>query len=73
MRDDPVAIAATDVNEVVFRLVHERSGSISAEHGIGQAKVAELPHYKSAVELEVMHRLKRVLDPQGIMNPGKVI
>jgi FAD/FMN-containing dehydrogenase len=73
MRDDPVAIAATDVNEVVFRLVHERSGSISAEHGIGQAKVAELPHYKSAVELEVMHRLKRVLDPQGIMNPGKVV
>ena len=73
MRDDPVAIAATDVNDVVFRLVHERSGSISAEHGIGQAKVAELPHYKSAVELEVMHRLKRVLDPQGIMNPGKVI
>jgi len=73
MRDDPVAIAATDVNEVVFRLVHERAGSISAEHGIGQAKVAELPHYKSAVELAVMHRLKAVLDPQGIMNPGKVI
>ena len=73
MRDDPVAIAATDVNEVVFRLVHERAGSISAEHGIGQAKVAELPHYKSAVELDVMRRLKQVLDPQGIMNPGKVI
>jgi FAD/FMN-containing dehydrogenase len=72
-RDDPVAIAATDVNEVVFALVHERSGSISAEHGIGQAKVHELPHYKSEVEMELMHRVKRALDPQGIMNPGKVV
>jgi FAD/FMN-containing dehydrogenase len=72
-RDDPQAIAATDVNEVVYALVHARNGSISAEHGIGQAKVHELPHYKGAVEIDVMQRLKAALDPAGIMNPGKVV
>jgi FAD/FMN-containing dehydrogenase len=72
-RDDPVAIAATDVNETVYALVHRRAGSISAEHGIGQAKVAELPHYKSVVEMDLMREVKRALDPQGIMNPGKVL
>ncbi|MBI3938946.1 MAG: hypothetical protein HY323_18390, partial [Betaproteobacteria bacterium] len=44
-----------------------------AEHGIGQAKLAELARYKSALELEMMRTLKEAFDPYGIMNPGKVL
>ena len=48
-------------------------GSISAEHGLGQLKRDEIQRYKSPLELELMRKLKRALDPQGIMNPGKVL
>ncbi len=61
----------------VYRLVHDsvhaHGGSISAEHGVGQLKRDELPVYKSAVELALMQRIKAALDPQGIMNPGKLL
>ena len=53
--------------------VHAFGGSISAEHGIGQLKRDYLPRYKDAVELDLMRRIKAALDPQGIMNPGKVL
>jgi len=72
-REDAGDRAATDVNRVVHDVVHQFGGSFSAEHGIGQAKKTELAHYKSAVEIELMRTLKRALDPQGIMNPGKVL
>jgi FAD/FMN-containing dehydrogenase len=49
------------------------NGSISAEHGLGQAKREEIRRYKSALELDLMRRVKSALDPLGIMNPGKVI
>ncbi|MFV9474869.1 FAD-binding oxidoreductase [Advenella sp. RU8] len=62
-----------EVYEVVHDSVHAFNGSISAEHGIGQLKKDLLPHYKSAVELSLMRKIKRALDPSGIMNPGKVI
>jgi len=62
-----------DVNEVVHGIVARHGGSISAEHGIGQLKRDLLPRYKSAVEMELMRQLKRTLDPNGIMNPGKVL
>ena len=48
-------------------------GSISAEHGIGQLKREELLRYKSPLEMEMMCSVKRALDPQGLMNPGKVL
>ncbi len=53
--------------------MHRLGGSISAEHGIGALKRDELPHYKAALELDLMRAIKGVLDPQGIMNPGKVL
>ncbi len=61
------------VNALVFDQVQRFGGSISAEHGIGTLKVAKLPHYKSPVAMRLMKALKQALDPQGIMNPGKVM
>jgi FAD/FMN-containing dehydrogenase len=58
---------------VVHDSVHAHGGSISAEHGVGQLKIDELPRYKDPVELALMRRVKRALDPAGIMNPGKVV
>ena len=71
---DAAFIAAqSQVNRIVHDIVHDLGGSISAEHGIGQLKREELQRYKSAVELDMMRAVKRALDPQGIMNPGKVL
>jgi FAD/FMN-containing dehydrogenase len=61
------------VRRVVHDLVREFDGSFSAEHGIGRLKVAELERYASAVELELMRTVKQAFDPNGIMNPGKVL
>ncbi len=62
---------------IINRTVHDEAislgGSISAEHGIGVSKRRELTHYKSAQAIEIMRTLKAALDPQGIMNPGKVL
>ena len=62
-----------EVKRAVHDLVHAYRGSFSAEHGIGRLKVAELERYASAVELELMRSLKRAFDPNGILNPGKVL
>ena len=64
--------AQSAVNRIVHDLVHELGGSISAEHGIGQLKRDEILHYKSPIEMEMMRAVKRALDPQGVMNPGKL-
>jgi len=48
-------------------------GSISAEHGIGLLKREELRRYKDPVALDLMRTLKQALDPQGLLNPGKVL
>ena len=61
------------VNRIVYDTVAELGGSISAEHGLGQLKRDEIRAHKSALELELMRRLKEALDPKGLMNPGKVL
>jgi FAD/FMN-containing dehydrogenase len=61
------------VNAVVYDAVARFAGSISAEHGIGSLKVGTLPHYKSAVALNLMARIKHALDPSGTLNPGRVV
>ena len=61
------------MNEVVHRIVAQFHGSISAEHGIGQLKRELLKKTKDPVALEVMRALKSMLDPHGILNPGKVL
>ena len=59
------------LNRVVHDIVVAHGGSISAEHGIGVLKREAARRYKSATELDLMARIKRALDPKGIMNPGK--
>lgn len=54
-------------------LVAAMDGSFSAEHGIGRAKCGELKKRKSAVELEMMRKLKSMLDPKNILNPGVIL
>ena len=61
------------VDQIVHDLVYQLGGSISAEHGIGQLKREELLRYKSPLEMEMMRCVKRALDPQGLMNPVKVL
>ena len=73
LRSDAAARDAHDITETVYDIVQQYGGSFSAEHGIGLSKVAELARYKSAVELDLMRTVKRALDPQGLLNPGKVL
>ncbi|MFH1603955.1 MAG: FAD-binding oxidoreductase [Pseudomonadota bacterium] len=64
---------ASEVSRVVHDSVARFSGSISAEHGLGQHQRDEILRYKSPLEMELMRKIKAALDPQGIMNPGKVL
>jgi FAD/FMN-containing dehydrogenase len=68
-----LARANSALNRCVHDIVTAMGGSISAEHGVGQLRRDELHHYKSAVELDLMMSIKRVLDPNQIMNPGKLL
>ena len=61
------------MNEVVHAIVEKYQGSFSAEHGVGRMKRALLAAKKDPAALDVMRRLKAALDPDGIMNPGKVL
>jgi FAD/FMN-containing dehydrogenase len=60
-------------NRIVHDIVHAMDGSIAAEHGIGLIKREELRRYKDPVALDLMLTLKRALDPQNLLNPGKVL
>jgi FAD/FMN-containing dehydrogenase len=63
----------TEVNEIVFKIVLELGGTISAEHGIGVLKREKLRQVKSPLEIALMQKIKATLDPNGILNPGKVL
>jgi FAD/FMN-containing dehydrogenase len=61
------------VNTLVYQSVKKFGGSISAEHGVGSMKVDSLPEYKDPVALQWMQHIKHALDPQGLLNPGRVV
>jgi D-lactate dehydrogenase (cytochrome) len=71
--DEEFLRLAPQVNRAVHDLVARYGGSFSAEHGIGQLKRAELLRYKHPVAIELMRSIKQAVDPNGIMNPGKVL
>lgn len=73
MRADAFLARWETVAREVHDLVISLGGTASAEHGIGQLKVTELARLRGGVELQLMHGLKAMLDPHGIMNPGKVL
>lgn len=67
-------MAGADViHDAIYDIVLDLGGSVSAEHGIGQLKTELLKKVKDPVALAMMHRIKQALDPNGIMNPGKML
>lgn len=62
-----------EINQLVHDQVYVFLGSISAEHGIGELKRNELKRYKSPLELQLMRSIKQALDPENLMNPGKIL
>jgi D-lactate dehydrogenase (cytochrome) len=62
-----------EITTLVQDMVAALDGSISAEHGVGQLRRDEIARRKAGVEIELMRRIKAALDPDGIMNPGKVV
>jgi FAD/FMN-containing dehydrogenase len=60
------------IMQVIYRMTSAFNGSISAEHGLGQAKPEAAARFKDPLEIELMRAIKRTLDPAGLMNPGKV-
>ena len=67
------AAQTADINRIVHDIVVDLGGSISAEHGIGRLRLEENLRYKSPIEIDLMASVKRALDPDNIMNPGRII
>jgi FAD/FMN-containing dehydrogenase len=61
------------IHDIVYSQVEKHHGSISAEHGIGQLKMNDLKDHRGPVAHQLMRAIKTALDPNNIMNPGKVI
>ncbi|HHX88927.1 MAG TPA: FAD-binding oxidoreductase, partial [Paracoccus sp.] len=61
------------IESTVYDLIRSYGGSVSAEHGIGLHKKPWLSYSRSDAELDLLRRMKGLLDPKGILNPGKVI
>jgi FAD/FMN-containing dehydrogenase len=71
--DDAFRARADELSRIVYDSTRAFDGSISAEHGLGQSKRAVIADYKDPGELDLMRGIKGLLDPAGLMNPGKVL
>ena len=60
------------IDEIIYGLIRELSGAVSAEHGIGLMKKQFLPYSKSEPEIALMKALKQTMDPRSILNPGRI-
>ena len=72
LEDAEFIVQCEQVTKLLAASLKRHEGSISAEHGIGLVKKGYLESTRSAAEIEVMRGIKRVLDPAGILNPGKL-
>jgi FAD/FMN-containing dehydrogenase len=66
------SVPELDIEEAVYGITSKRRGSISAEHGIGSLKKSFLHYSRSAEEIALMRTIKQAMDPNGILNPGKI-
>jgi len=66
-------VRASEVSSIVYDITRKLNGSISAEHGVGVSLRDKLPGHKNPVELELMRKIKRLMDPENIMNPAKLV
>ena len=73
IRGEWEATQGKEISTLVHDLVTQWGGSISAEHGIGQMKRDELGRLGDPVQLAILRSVKQALDPQGLMNPGKLV
>jgi FAD/FMN-containing dehydrogenase len=73
MAKDAFLAKTHDADRDMFELVRRHAGSISAEHGIGLLKKDFLGYVRSEAELKLMAGLKQVMDPKGLLNPGKIL
>jgi D-lactate dehydrogenase (cytochrome) len=64
---------AEPIHAAIYEIIARLGGSISAEHGIGQLKADLLKSHKDPVALEMMRAIKQALDPNNILNPGKIL
>ncbi|GAB3354879.1 MULTISPECIES: FAD-binding oxidoreductase [Giesbergeria] len=74
--DDPAIFLREQearINQIVYEAVAQFGGSFSAEHGVGALKVEQLEQYQSPVALGLMRAIKQALDPQNLMNPGRML
>jgi FAD/FMN-containing dehydrogenase len=69
----PPGVDVAGLSEAIHDCATLYGGSISAEHGIGQYRIAELARLRPEAELDLMRRMKTMLDPNGLLNPGKVL
>ncbi len=67
------SVPEREIEDAVYGITAQHRGSISAEHGVGSLKREFLHYSRSPQELELMRAIKRAMDPNGIMNPGKIL
>ncbi len=67
------SVPELEIEDAVYSIVARRTGSISAEHGIGSLKRKFLHYSRSPAELALMRAIKQAMDPNGILNPGKIL
>ena len=72
-KDDPIAVASAEkAMGEIFALALEMGGTITGEHGVGSAKLPYLEARLGSVQMELQRSIKKVFDPQGILNPGRL-